>query len=161
MADECRKLLDAYICRWLNGVGFEEYNRIQELGFNHYNITGLEWTRLLPALPALIFNLLFLAANGEDDDRIRIIMVAGPVAARPFDAPTLWLQRKAVELFYDAKGLSAFLPYNPGVRQFLIAHLAQMRNYHSFIRRRLAKTILHVADKFEIFDSEEIVLLLS
>lgn len=160
-ADDCRKLLDAYISRWLNGVGLEKYNRFQELGFNHYNIPGSEWERLLIALPALIFSLLFLAANGEDENRIRTIMVTEPVAAKPFDAPTLWLQRKAVELFYDAKGLSAFLPYDPSIRQFLIAHLAQKKKFHSFIRRRLAKSILDIAGKFEIFDADEIVLLLS
>lgn len=157
----CRRLLDAYIFRWLNGVGLGEYNRGKGFGYDHYNTPKQEWSRLLIALPALMFSLLFLAAKGEDEDRIRTIMVTAPVEAWPWDASTLWLQRKAVELFYEAKGLSPFLPYDPSIRQFLIAHLAQKKNFHSFTRRRLAKSILNVAGEFVLNDAEEIALLLS
>jgi hypothetical protein len=158
--DDCRKLLDAYICRWLNGVGLEEYKR-KDVGFTLYNVTAPEWTRLLIALPALIFSLQFLAVNGEDEDRIKTIVVSEPVEVGLLDASALWLQRKAVELLYDAKGLSTFLPYDPGVRQFLIAHLAQKKNFHRFIRRRLAKSIHDVAGEFAVSDAAEIDLLLS
>lgn len=160
LAYDCRLLLDAYIDRWLNGTGLESYSRDKELGFTHYNIPDPEWSRLLVALPALMFSLLFLGASGEGDDLISKVMVTPPVEARPFDAPTLWLQRKAVELTYDAKGLSPFLPYDQRINQFHIALLAWKKNFHSFTRRRLAKSIIDVVGKFEVWDAEEVELLL-
>jgi len=160
LAHDCRVLLSAYIDRWLHGAGLESYNREKELGFTHYNIPDPEWSRLLVALPVLMFSLLFLSASGEGDDLISKVMVTPPVEARPFDSPTLWLQRKAVELTYEAKGLSPFLPYDTGIRQFHIAHLAWKKNFHRFTRRRLAKSIIDVSEKFEAWDSEEIDLLL-
>lgn len=161
IAADCRKLLYVYIGRWLNGAGFEEYNRIKELGFDHYNIPEAEWTRLLIALPALIFSLHYLAETGEDDDLIRTIVATVPFEAGPFDAPTLWLQRKAAELYYEAKGVSAFLHYDPNIRQMVVAYMAHKKNLHSFTRRRLAKSILAVAGEFEVFDDDEIGFLLS
>ena len=158
---DCRKLLNVYIRRWLHGVGFEDYNRSQEVGFLLYNIPAFEWRRLQTALPSLIFSLLVLAVTGEDEGIIREIIMTKPVEARPFDAPTLWLQRKAVELFYEAKGLSPFLPYDPNMREILIGYLAQKKKLHRFVRKRLAKSIRDVAGGFGGFDEEEMALLLS
>ena len=158
---DCRKLLNAYICRWLHGIGFEDYNRSQEVGFMLYNIPPFEWKRLQTALPALILSLHVLAVTGVDDELIRAIMTNDPVNAPPFDAPTLWLQRKAVELFYEAKGLSPFLPYDPNIRQILIGYLAQKKKLHRFVRKRLAKSIRDVAGGFGGFDEEEMAVLLS
>lgn len=158
---DCRKLLNAYIRRWQHGVGFEDYNRSQEVGFQLYNVPKAEWRRLQTAMPALIFSLLVLAMTGEDDDLIRAIMTNDPVDAPPFDAPTLWLQRKAVELFYETKGLSPFLPYDPNIRQILIGYLAQKKKLHRFVRKRLAKSIRDVVGGFVVNDEEEMVLLLT
>ena len=158
---DCRKLLNVYIRRWLHGIGFEDYNRRIEVGFRMYEISVFEWRRLQTALPALILSLLVLAATGLDDDLITAIMTNDPFNAPPFDAPTLWLQRKAVELFYEAKGLSPFLPYDPNIRQILIGYLAQKKKLHRFVRKRLAKSIRDVAEGFGGFDEEEMALLLS
>lgn len=161
LVDNCRKVMNAYILRWLHGDGFEEYNQNKDVGFIHYNIPATEWRKLLIALPSLIFSLHVLAAAGEDEGIFREIITTEPVEARPFDAPTLWLQRKAVELLYEAKGLSPFLPYDPNIREILIGYMAQKKKLHSFVRKRLAKSIRDVAGGFGGNDEEEMVLLLS
>jgi len=160
LAEQCRQLLGAYIRRWINGEHLEEYDRVHEVGFPLYNLPESEWIHLLESLPALIFSLHFLTSTGEDEKTIHTIMVSTPVNARPHDAPTLWLQRKAAELLYDAKGLSVFLPYDPRIRQMLIASVAIKKKLPRMTRNRLAQSILDVNGKFEDSYEEDIEFLL-
>lgn len=161
LIDHCRQLMNAYIHRWLHGVGLENFNRKDEVGYTLYNLPVLEWNRLQAALPAIIFSLNALAVTGEDEEITRAIITKEPVAARPIEASTLWLQRKAVELLYEAKGLSPFLPYDPNVRQVLIGHLAKKKMLHRFVKMRLAKSIRDITGGFADDDAEEMKILLS
>ncbi|MHC1697588.1 MAG: hypothetical protein AB9919_05905 [Geobacteraceae bacterium] len=157
----CRQLIDTYISRWINGEHLEEYNREPEIGFPLYNLPDSEWVHLLEALPALIFSLHFLTTTGKDEGAIHTLMVSKPVDARPHDAPTLWLQRKAAELLYDAKGLTVFLPYDPRIRQMLIAFIAMKKKLPRITRKKLAQSILEGYGKFDDSYEESIKFILS